>query len=106
MRLGDAERSALERREDAFEIAGLNAGAGIDHLEFGDGAAVMHDELHAAGLCELDGVRQQVDQDLAQAFFVGIDHDRQDRRPLEDEIDAPGGGLQSEHADQLIEEIA
>ena len=66
----------------------------------------MHDELHAAGLGEFDRVRQQIDQDLAQPLFVGIDHDRQHRRPLEDEIDALGGGLQAEHADQLIEEFA
>ena len=66
----------------------------------------MNDELHAAGLREFDGVRQQIDQDLAQPLFVGIDHDGQHRRPLEDEIDALGGGLQAEHADELIEEFA
>ena len=106
LRLRDAERAALERRKDAFEVAGLDSRAGVDHFELGDGAAVMHDELHAAALRELDGVRQQVDQDLAQALLVGVDHDRQDRRPLEDEIDALGGGLQAEHADQLIEKLA
>ena len=106
LRLRDAERAALERREDALEVGCLNAGAGVDHLELGDRAAIMHDELHAAGLRELDGVGQQVDQDLAQPLLVGIDHDRQHRRPLEDEIDALGGGLQAEHADQLVEELA
>ena len=54
LRLRDAERAALERRKDALEIVGLDAGAGVDHLELGDRAAVMHDELHAAGLRELD----------------------------------------------------
>ena len=44
-------------------------------LELGDRAAVVHHELHAAGLRELDRVRQQVDQDLAQPLLVGIDHD-------------------------------
>ena len=75
-------------------------------LEFRDRAAVMHHELHAAGLRELDRVGQQVDQDLPQPLLVGIDHDRQHRRPLEDEVDALGGGLQAEHADELVEEFA
>ena len=51
----------------------MNAGAGIDHLEFGDRAAIVHDELHAAGVGELDRVGEQVDQDLSQPLFVGID---------------------------------
>ena len=66
----------------------------------------MHDELHAARLRELDGIRDQVDQDLPQPLLVGINHERQHGRPLEDEIDALGGRLQAEHADQLIEEFA
>ena len=49
LRLRDAERAALERREDAFEIVALDAGAGVDHLELRDRAAIVHDELHAAG---------------------------------------------------------
>ena len=106
LRLRDAEGAAFERREDALKVGCLDSRAGIDHLELGDRAAIMNDELHAAGLGELDGVRQQVDQDLAQPLFVGIDHDRQHRRPLEDEIDALGGGLQAEHADELVEEFA
>ena len=106
MRLRHAERAALERRKDAFEIAGLDAGAGVDDLELGDGAAVMHDELHAAGLREFQRIRQQVDQDLAQAFFVGIDDDGQHRRPPENEVDALGGGLNAKHPDELVEEFA
>src|SRR4029077_17489380 len=66
LRLRDAERTALERRENTFEIAGLNAGAGIGYLELRHRAAVMHDELYAAGLRELERIRQQVDQNLAQ----------------------------------------
>ena len=100
------ERAALERREDAFEIGGLNAGAGVDHFELGDRAAIADDELTLPALRELDGVRQQVDQDLAQALFVGVDHDRQHGRPLENEIDALGGRLQAKHVDELIEEFA
>src|SRR5215216_4880737 len=52
LRLRDAERTALERRENPFEIVGSNTGPGVDHLELGDRAAIMHDELHAAGLRE------------------------------------------------------
>ena len=106
LRLRDAERAALEGREDAFEVVALDAGAGVDHLELGDGAAIVHDELHAAGLGELDRVGQQIDQHLAQPLLVGIDHDRQMRRPPEHEVDALGGGLKAEHADELVEEFA
>ena len=66
----------------------------------------MNDELHAAALREFDGVRQQIDQDLAQALFVGEHHEGQHVRPLEDEIDALGGGLKPEHANELIEKLA
>jgi hypothetical protein len=93
LRLRHAERTALERREDPFEIVSLDAGTGIDYLELRDRAAVMHDELHAAGLREFQCIRQQVDQNLAQALFIGIDHDGQHRRPLENEVDALGGSL-------------
>ena len=85
---------------------GLNSGAGVDHLELRDRAAVMHDELHAAGLRELQRIRQQVDQNLAQALFVGIHDEGQYRRPLEDEVDALGGSLNAKHADELVEEFA
>src|SRR5580700_11014365 len=106
LRLRDAERTALERREDAFKVTRLNSRAGVDHLEFGDGASVMNDKLHAATLGEFDGVRQQIDQDLAQTSFVGVYHDGKYRRALENEIDAFGGGLQTEHADELVEKLA
>src|SRR5579883_837839 len=105
LRLRDAECAALEGRKDAFEIVSPNARAGVDHLELGDRVAVMHDELHRAGLGEFDRVGQEIDQDLAQPLLVRIDHERQHGRPLEDEIDPLGRGLQAEHADQLIEEI-
>ena len=104
--LRNAECAALERGEDALEIVGLDSWPGVGHLEFGDRAAVVHDELHAARLREFDRVRQQVDQDLAQPLLVGVDHDRQHRRPLEHEVDAFCRGLQAEHADQLVEKIA
>jgi len=52
-------------------------------------------KVDAAICVKLDGVRNQVDQDLAQPLFVCVDHDREHRRPLEDEIDPLGGGLQA-----------
>ena len=66
----------------------------------------MHDKLHAAGLGKLDRVGQQVDQDLTQPLLVGIDHRRQCCRTPEDEVDALGAGLEAEHADELIQELA
>ena len=81
-------------------------GAGVDYPRTRDRAAVVHDELHAAGLREFQRIRQQVDQHLAQALFVGIDHDGQHRRPLENEVDALGGSLDAKHADELIEKFA
>ena len=104
LRLRDAERAALERREDAIQIIGMNAGSGVAHFEFSDRAAVMHDEMNAAALGELDGVRQEVDENLPQTLLVGIDHRGQGLRPLKHELDVFGRGLQAEHADKLIEE--
>src|SRR3954468_23724041 len=106
LRLRHAERTALEGSEDAFEIAGLDTGAGVDDLELRNRAAVMHDELYTAGLREFQGIRQQVDQNLTQAFFVGIDDDGQYRRPPENKVDAFGGGLDAKHPDELVEEFA
>src|SRR4029078_4808936 len=57
LRLGNAKRAAFEGCEDALEIAGLDARTGVDHLKFGDRAAIVHSELHASGLGEFDGVR-------------------------------------------------
>ena len=66
----------------------------------------MHDEPHAAGLREFQRIRQQVDQNLPQALFIGIDDEGQHRRPLENEVDALGGCLNAKHPDELVEEFA
>ena len=55
----------------------------------------MDDKLDDPGLREFNGVRQQIDQDLAQAFFIGEHHIGQHVRPLENEIDTLGGRLQA-----------
>jgi hypothetical protein len=63
-----------ESLEDPLASLGRDAGAGV-----GDGeadAAAFHGggcEQHAAGLGELHGVAGEVQQDLAQAAFVGLD---------------------------------
>ncbi len=49
---------------------------------------------------------KQVDQDLPQPVLVGIDRDRKPVRRLENEFDALAAGLQPEHVDELIEELA
>ncbi len=58
-----------------------------------------------ARLGVLDGVREQVDQDLTQTLLVGVHVQRQVRRPLVMEVDALGRRLQPEHVDQLIQEL-
>src|SRR5260370_236937 len=101
-----AQCAALKRGKDALKVVCLNSRAGIDHFKFGEGTPVVNDEMDAASLGELDGVRQQIDQDLAQTLFVGIHHDRQHRRPFENELGALGGSLQTEHSNELIEKLA
>ena len=56
-------------------------------------------------LSVLDGVRNQVDQDLAQPLLVGVDVQRQMWRALVQKVDALGGRLQAEHVHQLVQEL-
>ena len=62
-------------------------------------------EADRAFIGELDGVGEQVDQDLAQAALVGPDIERQVSRALVLEQNAFGGCLWGEHVDQLVEEV-
>jgi hypothetical protein len=64
---------AFERFEHAVEIARGNADAGIANLDIGDLAAIADLDGDAAGLGVFDRVGDEVDQDLAQAFFVRLD---------------------------------
>ncbi len=75
-------------------------------LEARDLVAVEHAHGHAARVGELDGIGQEIDQDLAQPVLVGVDRRRKPGRRLEREFDAFGAGLQAEHVDELIEELA
>ncbi len=96
---------ALERQENALQIVGVNADAGVGHDEFGDLVAIAHLQRHRSRIGELDRVRQEIDQDLAQAVLVGVDRQRQPLRRKEMEFDAARRRLQLEHADKLVEEF-
>ena len=70
----------LERLEYPLQIALMDADAGVLDLEFGHLIAILDAERDLAGLGELDGVGQQIDQNLAQAVLVGMDDGGQHRR--------------------------
>ena len=69
---------AVRARSNGWKIRSrsllMDADAGILDREFGDLVAVVDAEGDVAGVGELDGVRQQVDQDLPQPVLVGVDH--------------------------------
>ena len=81
---GDRRVRLGEGVEHAFEPVGRHADAGIAHFDLVAAAAwrgsvgrgVIQHHAHAAGLGELDRVRQQVEHDLAQARGVRIDRRR------------------------------
>ena len=54
---------------------------------------------------ELDGVREEVEQDLAQALLVGGDHQRQGLGPGEAEVEGGALRLEPDHVDDLVEEV-
>ena len=85
--------------EHLVQFVGAHAGAGVVHFKSGHLPRVAHPQAHAAHLGELDRIAQQVDEYLAQAFFVGT-HGRWHRlaQHLEAEAQAFGGGLQLEQA--------
>jgi hypothetical protein len=54
---------------------------------------------------KLDGVRQQVDQDLTQSLFVGTHDHRQVVGTFEMKVQSLCFRLHSEHVNDLIEEL-
>ena len=68
-----------ERLEDRGHLLRRHSHARVDHLEADAGIGAVgrvvmsHHEPHAAALGELDGVAQQVDQDLAEPRRIGVD---------------------------------
>ncbi len=97
--------AALEGLEHALDLVGGDSHAGIGDFEFRHLAAVPHGERGAAALRVLDGIRQQVDEDLPQTLLIDVHECRQIRRPAVDELDALGRRLQPEHVDDLVEEF-
>jgi hypothetical protein len=92
--------------EDALQIVGRDADAGIADRDVGDLAAVADRNGDAAGLRVFDRVRDEVDQDLPQAFLVGLDLVGQPILEFELQLKALGGGLRPEHVDDVVEQAA
>ena len=60
-----------------------------------------HPQAHPALCCELDGIAQQVDQDLAHSFFITTHHSRQAALGLVLKGQSLGLGLQLKHGRHL-----
>jgi len=56
--------AALERLEDALEIAAGDTRTGVGDFKLGDLAAIAYAQRDRAVLGVLDRVREQIDQDL------------------------------------------
>ena len=97
--------AALKRLEDALQVRLVDANTGVRHFELGDLAAIPDDEAGVAYLGVLDGIGQQVDEDLPQALLVSVYVQRQMRWTLKLEVDAFSGCLQAKHVHELIQEI-
>ena len=103
-RIGAGFAHPFEGPENAFDIVLVDADAAVADGELGHLAAVAHAERHAAPIGELDGIRQQVDQDLAQALFIGGHVFRQKTFVVVFEQDAFCFRLQPEHLHDLIQQ--
>ena len=97
---------ALEGLENPFQIAAVNADAGVLDGKLGNLMVVSHPECQVAGVGEFDRVGQKIDQNLPQPIVVGLNHDRQAPGAHMTEFDALSGRLQTEHGDDLIEKGA
>ena len=91
-----------ERLEDDVELVGLDAGAGVRHVEREPAVLGADAQRDDAGVGELEGVRQQVGEHLLEPLRVGpqrrrrcrVDVDRE-REPLvgRDRIERPAHGV-------------
>ena len=119
---GEAEAGAamLARRravglfeflENAIEIVGRDAGAGVAHRE-ADGRLGAgrrrhrHVDQHAAAVGELDGVADQIEQQLAQATRVGRHDRRHVGRDVTADADAFGIGARRQQLDDVVGDLA
>jgi hypothetical protein len=67
-------RATCKGLENLLYLLHRQAGAGVFDLYRGHFACIAHTQGHAPLRRELDGVAQQVDEDLAHALFVGAHH--------------------------------
>ena len=117
-KLGDGQPEAKTRRavyrftaaaakglEDALQILWRNAAARIGDAEGGDLRAVGNVQPDLALVRELDGIGQEIDEDLAQALFVGAHQRGQVRRAGELEAEPGGLRLQPHHGDNLVQKL-
>ncbi|MCY1443422.1 hypothetical protein D9M71_598350 [compost metagenome] len=95
----------VEGAEDRLLLIGRNADAGVTDCEH-DTAASLEADVHAdlATLGELDGVGQQVLEDLLQALTVGEQRDRYLRLDLDLEGQPLVAGKRLEHAAQAFDQ--
>ena len=98
-----------EALEDPPLVLGRDADAGVADRELQRhrlrSAVHARDvERHAAPLGELDGVRQQIDEDLAQVRFVAARDRRHVRHDHRDETQLLRLGLRAEHLHHAVDE--
>ncbi len=99
-----------EGREEVFECRRLDAYAGILHCaaqadSIGTLFRTEYFQLYVAGRGEFDRVAQQVGESLAQTRGIALDHARQRRRRLNDQLDSLCHRLWGEHLAQSPHEL-
>ena len=105
-RRGGARRvGAGKGLKNALMLLPRQAGAGVFNLDGGHFARVAHPKAHLPARRELDGVAQQVDQNLAHALLVGTHHGRQGTAFLETKSQPLGLRFQLKHAGHVLHEL-
>lgn len=96
----------LERLEDAVEVLGGDADAGVPHVEDDTVALAVHADAHlAARRGELHGVGEQVEQHLPHAHRVA-EQRRHGRGHVDEHGDAALPGLFADHAHRVVHDLA
>ena len=96
-RFGAGHGAAAERLKNARLLLGRQTRPGVGDVDHRHLTRMPHAQTHPALRRELDGVAQQVDQDLAHPLFVAPHHGRQAALGLVLESQALGLRLQLEH---------
>src|SRR5450830_176782 len=97
--------AALERQKHAFQVSGRNADTGVDDVEVGNLAQVVHAYRDAAMVGELDRIAEQIDQNLAQPFLIGMDDVRQAASFFKLKTQSLLLRLGGKHADDLFQKF-